>query len=188
MKQLDEISRRGRQIVALSLSLAALVAVSFASMASPFYNEQADAASAACNNLTIKGVTASAEDSNDPENTIDNNLSTRWSSNGIGSWIGADLEQQKAICSVDIAWYRGDTRTNNVISVSSEGTAFTNVYSGKNSGTTSQFEKYSIQEVSARYVKITAIGNSMNQWASITEIDVNRKSTTTGGDGGTSNT
>jgi hypothetical protein len=37
-------------------------------------------------------------------------------------------------------------------------------------------------------VKITVIGNSMNQWASINEIDVNRKSTTTVGDGGTSNT
>jgi hypothetical protein len=37
------------------------------------------------------------------------------------------------------------------------------------------------KEVSARYVKITLIGNSMNQWASINEIDVNRKSTTTGG-------
>jgi hypothetical protein len=31
-------------------------------MASAFYNGQADAASAACNNLTIKGVTASADD------------------------------------------------------------------------------------------------------------------------------
>jgi predicted metal-binding membrane protein len=79
MKQLDEISRRGRQIVALSI--AALVAVSFASMASLFYNGPADAASAACNSLTIKGVTASADDGNVPENTIYNNLSTRWSSN-----------------------------------------------------------------------------------------------------------
>jgi predicted metal-binding membrane protein len=79
MKQLDETSRRDRQIVALSL--AAFVAVSFASMASPFYNGQADAASAACDSLTIKGVTASADDGNVPENTIYNNLSTRWSSN-----------------------------------------------------------------------------------------------------------
>jgi hypothetical protein len=82
MKQLDEISRRGRQIVALSLSLSSCIrAVSFASMASLFYNGQADAASAACNSLTIKGVTASADDGNVPENTIYNNLSTRWSSN-----------------------------------------------------------------------------------------------------------
>ena len=99
------------------------------------------------------------------------------------------MGQQKGICSVDIAWYRGDTRTNNfVISVSSDGTAFANVYSGKSNGTTAEFEKYSFQEVSARYVKITVNGNSMNQRASINEIDVNRKSTTAGGDGGTSNT
>jgi hypothetical protein len=37
-------------------------------------------------------------------------------------------------------------------------------------------------------VKITVNGNSMKQWASITEIDVNRKSNRTGGDGCTSNT
>ena len=42
-------------------------------------------------NLPISGVTASGNDGNVPSNVIDNNLNTRWSSNGIGQWIRADL-------------------------------------------------------------------------------------------------
>ena len=42
-------------------------------------------------NLPISAVTASGNDGNVPSNVIDNNLNTRWSSNGIGQWIRADL-------------------------------------------------------------------------------------------------
>ena len=65
-------------------------------------------------------------DGNIPSNVLDNNLSTRWSNLGQGSWIQLDLGSKKSICSVDIAWYRGDIRQNNfVISVSDDGTTFT---------------------------------------------------------------
>ena len=36
-------------------------------------------------------------------NLLDNNLNTRWSDNGVGSWIQLDLGSKKSICSVDIA-------------------------------------------------------------------------------------
>jgi hypothetical protein len=125
--------------------------------------------------MAISRVSASGYEAvNPPSNAIDNNLSTRWSNSGIGSWIRADLGVQKTVCSVDIAWYKGDTRTNNfVVAVSNDGTSYTNVYSGKSSGTTASSERYSFAETSARYVRITVNGNSVNQWASITEIDVN---------------
>jgi hypothetical protein len=78
------------------------------------------------------------------------------------------------MCSVDIAWYQGDERTNNfVVSLSSDGTSFTNVYSGKSSGTTTSEERYSFAETTTRYVRITVNGNTLNAWASILEIDVN---------------
>ncbi|HTH23031.1 MAG TPA: LamG-like jellyroll fold domain-containing protein, partial [Nitrososphaeraceae archaeon] len=127
-----------------------------------------------CTNLPISAVQANGfQSGNPPQNAIDNNLNTRWSQEGIGSWIQLDLGIEKLICSVDIAWYSGNQRQNNfVISVSSDGTTFNNIFTGTSSGTTLSPEKYDIVDVNARYVKITVNGNTQNQWASITEIDV----------------
>jgi hypothetical protein len=126
-----------------------------------------------CENMDIAGVTAIGhEGSNVPANTIDNNLRSRWSHEGIGSWIIADLGEQNTVCSVSIAWYKGDSRVNNfVVSVSADGKRYTNVYSGTNSKTTS-LQTYSFAETTAEYVKITVNGNNQGLWASITEIDV----------------
>ena len=141
-----------------------------------------------CIKLPISGVTASgtgdaddhngqdhdADDGNVPTNALDNNLNTRWSNLGVGSFIQADLGGQKSICSVDIAWYRGNLRANNfVISVSSDGTSFTKAFTGKSSGTTLSPETYSLPtSVTARFVRVTVNGNTENQWASITELTV----------------
>ena len=62
-------------------------------------------------NLPISAVTASGNDGNVPSNVLDNNLNTRWSNPGVGSWIRADLGSTQNICSVDIAWYSGNTQT-----------------------------------------------------------------------------
>ena len=67
----------------------------------------------------------------------------------------------------------GNQRQNNfVISVSNDGTTYTNVFSGKSSGKTLSPEKYDFADVNARYVKITVNGNTQNKYASISEIDV----------------
>ncbi len=96
-----------------------------------------NAATASCQKLPIASITASGNDGNVPANVLDNNLNIRWSNLGVGSFIQADLGGQKTICSVDIAWDRGNLRENNfVISVSNDGTSFTNVFTGKSSGTT----------------------------------------------------
>lgn len=177
MKHIDENSGKGRQIEAISL--AALLAVSFASTTSIFASEQANAASSTCEDLTISGLRASSDDGNVPSNTIDNNLNTRWSGYGIGSWIRVDIGEQKIICGIDIAWYKGDQRVNDfVVAVSTDGTIYKTVYSGESSGTTTDPESYDIPETPARYVRITVNGNSNNNWASITEIDVHGSSST----------
>jgi len=124
-------------------------------------------------NLAISSVTASGNDGNVPSNVADNNFSTRWSNAGVGSWIRTDLGGIKTICSVDIAWYKGNERTSNfIISTSTDGSTFTDVFKGTSSGTTLNSEKYTISSTNTRYVKITVNGNSQNSWASITEIDV----------------
>ena len=68
---------------------------------------------ATCEKLPVTSVTAIGNDGNIPSNVIDNNLNTRWSNNGVGSWIQTDLGSKRTICSVDIAWHRGDMRVNN---------------------------------------------------------------------------
>lgn len=125
------------------------------------------------NNLPITSVTASGDDGNEPQNVLDNNLGTRWSSNGVGQFITADLGSTKNICSVDIAWYRGDERMYNFqISASSDGSTFKKLETTASSGTTLNSEKYTIPLTDARFVRVTVTGNTVNNFASITELDI----------------
>jgi hypothetical protein len=132
-----------------------------------------------CTSLAIKGLAASGDDGNVPSNTIDDNLGTRWSDNGTGSWIRGDLGEQNAtstttICYVDIAWYDGNQRSYNFeISVSNDTNTYTTVYTGNSSGTTTSPERYDFADIEARYVKLTINGNNQNEWASISEIGIN---------------
>src|SRR6476620_925910 len=132
------------------------------------------ATATSCNILAISGVTASGSQTGNPAvNAIDVNLSTRWSNLGIGSSITVDFSKERSICGVDISWYNGNQRTNNfMVSVSIDGKSFTTVFSGKSSGTTTGFESYDFPDTTGRYVKITVNGNSINDWASISEIKV----------------
>ncbi|MDW0152192.1 MAG: discoidin domain-containing protein, partial [Nitrososphaeraceae archaeon] len=102
------------------------------------------------------------------------------SNNGKGSWIQLDLGSSKNICSVNIAWYKGDTRESNfVISTSTDGSSYKNVLSTKSSGNTLSFDKYVIPNTLARFVVITVNGNTQNDYASITEAKVSIQNTIT---------
>jgi hypothetical protein len=128
-----------------------------------------------CSTATIGSVKASASATGYPPSyVIDNDLKTRWSNDGKGSWIQLDLGSSKNICSVNIAWFKGYERQNNfVISTSKDGTTFSNVLEKKSSGTTSNLEEYVLPNPNARYIKITVNGNTQNDFASITEAKIN---------------
>ena len=135
-----------------------------------------------CNtNLSINGVTSSGNQAGYPtSNVLDNSLSTRWSNPGVDSWIRADLGVSKTICSVDIAWWKGNERRFNfVIATSTDGTTFTTKFTGTSSGTTLNSEKYIISSTNARYVKVTINGNNVNDYAHITELDIFAPSSST---------
>jgi biopolymer transport protein ExbD len=107
-------------------------------------------------------------------NVLDDNLDTRWSNNGVGSWIQLDLGISNKVCDISIAWYKGNERQNNfVISTSDDGIKFSNVLSSKSSGSTLNQEKYDIADTNARYIRITVNGNTLNTYASITEVSIN---------------
>ncbi len=130
---------------------------------------------ATCQKLAVPSATANGNDGNVPSNALDNDLNTRWSNNGIGSWIQLDLGAKKSICSVDIAWHRGsEGRINNfMIQWSSDGVNFSPKTPRTSSGTTSSLERYAMPAgTEARYMRITVNGNNENDWASISEIAV----------------
>jgi hypothetical protein len=109
-------------------------------------------------------------------------LNTKWFSTFIvNPWINLDLGSQKSICSVDIAWADGNSRQYSfVISASTDGSTFANVFSGNSKGTTISSEKYSFAEAQARFVKITITqshAGSSRSIAQISEIDVFGKAT-----------
>jgi hypothetical protein len=156
-------------------SLLSLFAIIFSSSISIGYVQPSAAqTSPSCNALPIKSVSANGYDPpKSPAYAFDSSLNTRWTNAGLPSWIKADLTLQRVICFVQIAWYRGDLRQNDfTISVSNDGVSFTNVFKGKSSGTSLLPELYQFTKVLARYVKITVNGNTENNVASITEIDI----------------
>ncbi|MFY0567382.1 heparin lyase I family protein [Archangium lansingense] len=123
-----------------------------------------------CTQLTPASVIAKGHDGNVPQNTLDDRLDTRWSNLGQASWLDYDLGTSKAVAGAAIAWHLGNTRTNNfTISVSPDGQTYTQVYSGRSSGTTTAAETYTFPSVTTRRVRITVNGNSLNDWASIAE-------------------
>ena len=128
-----------------------------------------------CTDTLIKGVTASASDVNFPAlAALDQNPMTLWSTYGKGSWIQLDLGKAKTVCNIDISWYKGDQRNNNfVISISNDGSSYKTLFNSKSTGTTAKFERYDLQNVVARYIKITVNGNTQNNYASIVDIKVN---------------
>src|SRR5437870_2739367 len=128
--------------------------------------------------LSVAAVVASGNDGNVPQNTLDNNLATRWSAYGDGQWIRYDLGALTAINAVSIAWYLGTTRSTHFdIQVSLDTVTWTTVFSGQSSGQTLQLETYAFPPVAARYVRIVGHGQwsgptPLAPWNSITEVGV----------------
>lgn len=127
-----------------------------------------------CSKLSVSGITASGSDSvNPPSHAIDQNLNTRWSNLGLGSWIQIDLGQENVICTVGINWHRGNERVNTfVISISKDGKTFTNAYSGKSDGTSLTEQKYNLQSQTGRFVRVMVNGNTQSNWISISEFKI----------------
>lgn len=124
--------------------------------------------------IAVSSVSASSHDGNLPQNTLDNNLETRWSAFGIGQWIEYDLGAEVEVSRALISFYIGDQRTSNLsIQVSINRISWNEVYNGNSSGTTIEQENFSFNSsVNARYIRIIGNGNSDNTWNSITEVDI----------------
>jgi len=129
-------------------------------------------------------ITSEGNDGNIDDNVNDSNLKTRWSYRPIPAWIKIDLGARKTVELVKIAWYRGNDRRMdfNIKTADVDEqypylpyTSYTQRYKGRSSGATSGLETYNVADSNARYVLINVTGNSDNDYASITEIEIHGK-------------
>ncbi|WP_434380977.1 discoidin domain-containing protein [Melittangium boletus] len=125
-----------------------------------------------CAPFSTTRATASGDDGtgNVAPNTQDDNLSTRWSGPGKGAWLSMDLGRSQTLSGAAIAWHQGNTRQNHfTLSTSEDGATFTQVYAGTSALTTAA-QTYPFPNArTARYLRITVNGNTVNDWASIAE-------------------
>jgi len=116
--------------------------------------------------LPIQTVVANSYvNPNFPINLADGNLDTWWSGGPGSSWVLLDLGSQNSLCSMEIAWYNSisdEQRTNSfAISASNDGELFVDVYVGRSSNATLSFERYKVDEVDGRFVRISIYPNSI---------------------------
>jgi len=128
-----------------------------------------------CRPLTTRATSASADDGagSVAANTQDDNLNTRWSGPGKGAWLRLDLGTSQSLAGATLAWHLGNMRQNTfTLSTSEDGTTFTQAYAGTSTLTTAA-QTYRFPSVrKARYLRVTVNGNTLNDWASITEARV----------------
>ncbi|GAA1295643.1 polysaccharide lyase family 7 protein [Saccharothrix xinjiangensis] len=136
--------------------------------------------------LDITGVVAGDDDGNVPANTLDGDLTTRWSAEGDGAWIRYDLGSSRTVGSVSIAWHQGDTRRQTFdVQLSDDGSSWRDALRGRvSSGATRQPEVHDFADGSARYLRVVGHGNTYNDWTSITETTVHGADGNGGGGGG----
>lgn len=121
-------------------------------------------------------ATASANDGNVPANTLDGNLTTRWSASGLGQHITWDLGGVYLVRSIALAFYLGDQRASFFdLQSSLDGVTFAPLLTGQqSSGASLQPETFDFPDLNTRYLRYVGGGNSQSLWNSLTEMSVVR--------------
>ncbi len=129
--------------------------------------------------LTPEAIEASDYQTNHPpQNLHDDQLSTRWSSQGDGEWVIVTLENKAKIDFLKLAYFEGDKRNGYFdIQVSNDKDNWNELLTDKRtSGISEQREVFEIpSDVSQKayeYVRFLGYGNSQNQWNSVLEFEI----------------
>lgn len=134
----------------------------------------------------ITSATDNGNDGNQATGAIDRNLATRWSQNSTNAQLTVDMGQNHPVDRLKIAWYKGDERQAKFnISYSTDNTTYTNIPpiagGGGNytaGGHSLNLEEFSLvqtspaQAITARFIRYTGLGNTVNNWNSVTELEV----------------
>ena len=124
--------------------------------------------------LGIYGAEDDGENNGEgPINAIDGDTESLWSSTGIGKVLTLDLTYQNLLTELSLAWSNGDTREAYFdVETSETGEQWVTVLSGaQSSGKTSDLESYGLDESTARFVRIIAYGNSVDDTNELLEVN-----------------
>jgi len=122
----------------------------------------------------VEAVDASGNQSgHPPSDTVDSNLVTRWSQEGVGEWIRYEFTDSFTIAGLSISWFNGDVRQADfAVEASSDGTNWTPILgTTASSGTTTALERYDVSDTETTWVRIVGYGNSDSDWNSINEVE-----------------
>lgn len=125
--------------------------------------------------LSVASVeaTATPQPENSAPNTLDGDLSTRWSATGVESLI-FDLGSVQDVSAIGMAVYQDTTNDGRQqyfrILLSENGTDYTEVFAGSSTGTTLEKELFPFDTANVRYIKVECAGTSVGNWNSITEF------------------
>ncbi|MCW3463134.1 PQQ-dependent sugar dehydrogenase [Chitinophaga nivalis] len=120
-------------------------------------------------------ATASGDDGNVAANAIDGDLNTRWSASGNPQWLKLCLGNTATVNGIQIAFFKGDARRALFdIQTSTDDNNWNTVATGlQSSGTSVNFENFSFNAVTSKYIRIVGHGNNVNDWNSYAEVKVN---------------
>lgn len=127
--------------------------------------------------VVVVSVSASSDDGNLPVNVIDGSLSTRWSALGVGEHVEFEFDDEYAIGSMSIAWYRGDQRTAYFSIEERTRTGWRSVVETETQDHTLEHQMVLVDR-STRGIRIVGLGNSQNEWNSITDVRFDDQSPT----------
>lgn len=133
-----------------------------------------------CLNIQYSILSATFEGIIDPDytaaNTIDGDTATesRWSSLGTQQELIFDLGEVKTIGSLKVKWHEGTERQAKFsVDTSDDQSTWQSVLAETtSSGRHSGFEQVDLTSSNARYVKVVGMGNSINDWNSIVEVEI----------------
>ncbi len=116
------------------------------------------------------------QEGNTPQNAIDENLDTRWSSDIDGTELTLDLGEEKRVSAVYIAWMNAiDRKSYFEILASKDGINYEEVIARTESTKKTNAHEVYLINGNYRYIRYKGYGNSANTWNSITEIGVMEK-------------
>ncbi len=124
-------------------------------------------------NLPVYNITSPDAMLADIKHTVDKSFDTAWAISGVGASIVYDLGQICNIDTVHIGFLHGASRRQIVtILVSDDNVNFTEVFSGKASGTTTTGDNFEVK-TKGRYVKIVLGGHTNGGgWNNTSEVGV----------------
>jgi len=125
---------------------------------------------------TVTAVGTQPDSTNGPENTVDNDVATRWSAESAdgSAYLTYDLGCEHKLTDVSIYFHKNTERTTTIsIGTSNDGINFTDVYTQVSSTllTVGAYEDFDMNLIQARYIRIYGFGNSDGSaWNSIEEV------------------